>query len=55
MHQPRIMMDVDEYGAIGGLVGSERESLPLALCPLQIPHCLTRVRTLAAAGGCLLS
>jgi hypothetical protein len=55
LYQPR-MMDDDEYGAIGGMLGKEnrstqRKPVPVSVCPPQIPHDLTRARTRASAVG----
>jgi hypothetical protein len=46
------MMIDDECGAVGGIIGrgnrsTRRKPAPVPLCPLQIPHDLTRVRTRA--------
>jgi hypothetical protein len=52
--QPRM---IDGYGAIGGIRidrgnrSTRRKPAPVPLCPLQIPHDLTWVRTRAAAVG----
>jgi hypothetical protein len=49
LHQPRMMGD--ECGAVGGMrIGrgsrsTRRKPVPVALCPPQIPHYLTRART----------
>jgi hypothetical protein len=53
--QPWIIDD-GEYGAIDGMIGREAGVLgeklaSVPLCPPQIPHDLTRARTLAAAMG----
>jgi hypothetical protein len=51
---PARMIDDDECGAVGGInVGrrsrnSWKQPAPVSLCPPQIPHHLTRARTLAA-------
>jgi hypothetical protein len=49
MYQPP-MMDIDEYGAIGGILGRgdlsfRRKSATVKLCSPQIPNYITRVRT----------
>jgi hypothetical protein len=55
LYQPR-MIDGD-YGAVGGMrIGrvnrsTRRKPAPVPLCPPQIPHDLTWVRTRAAAVG----
>jgi hypothetical protein len=53
--QPRIMID-DECVAVSGMLGrgkrsTRRKPVPMLLCPPQIPHYLSRVRTWAAAVG----
>jgi hypothetical protein len=51
------MIDEGDYGAIGGVkIGRGKRSTrgkpaPAPLCPVQIPHDLTRARTRAAAVG----
>jgi hypothetical protein len=50
------MMDDDEYGIIGGMLGkgnrsTRRELAPVLLCAPQIPHDFTWARTRAAAVG----
>jgi hypothetical protein len=47
-YQPR-MVDDDECGAVGGMLGSGKSStrkktVPLSHCPPQIPHNQTRAR-----------
>jgi hypothetical protein len=55
-YEPR-MMDYDEYGAVGGMIGrgnrntSRSKPAPVSFCAPQIPHNLTRARTRAAAVG----
>jgi hypothetical protein len=49
LYQPWMMED-DEYGAVGVIIGREIQSTqikpaPVALCPPQIPHGLTRAQT----------
>jgi hypothetical protein len=49
-------MDDDECGAVGGMIGkgnrsTRRKPAPVPLYPPQIPHDLTRARTLAVAVG----
>jgi hypothetical protein len=56
LYQPRMMMDVDEYRTIGGMLGkgnrsTRRKPAPAPLCPPQIPHDLTRARTRSAVVG----
>jgi hypothetical protein len=53
LYEPRMMMDDDECGAIGGMSGkgnrtTRRKPAPLPLCP---SHNLTRTRTRATAVG----
>jgi hypothetical protein len=53
LYQPQ-MVDDDECGAGGGMLGSgnrstRRKTVPLQHCPPQIPHNQTRARTGAAA------
>jgi hypothetical protein len=56
LYQPLIIYDGD-CGAIGGIKISKgkgstwRKPVQVPLCPPQIPHDLTRARTLAAAVG----
>jgi hypothetical protein len=55
LFQPRMMLD-DECAADSGMLGmgnrsTQRKSAPVPLCPPQIPHDMTRVRTRAAAVG----
>jgi hypothetical protein len=55
MYQPRMIND-DECGAIGGMLGREnlstpRKPAPVPLCLLQIPNDLTRARTRVAPMG----
>jgi hypothetical protein len=55
LYEPR-MVDDDECGAVGGMIGrgnriTRRKPAPLSLCPPQIPHDLTRTGTLAAKVG----
>jgi hypothetical protein len=56
LYQPQ-MIDDGDCGAIGGLkIGSANQSTwknptPVPLCPPQIPHDLTQVRTWAATVG----
>jgi hypothetical protein len=54
LNQSRMMMDDDECGAFGGMIGrgnrsTGRRRVPVPLCPPQIPHVLTRDRTRASA------
>jgi hypothetical protein len=54
LYQTRMMMHDDECGTVGGMIGREARSsrkkpAPVSLCPPQIPHNLTRVRSRAAA------
>jgi hypothetical protein len=55
LYQPRIIND--DYGAVGGMrIGrgnriTRRRPAPVPLCPPQIPHDLTWVRTRVAAVG----
>jgi hypothetical protein len=53
------MMDGDERGAIGGVIGkgnrsTRRKPSPVPPCPPQIPHDLARARTRADPVGSLL-
>jgi hypothetical protein len=53
LYQPRMVVDDDECVAVGGMIGrgnrsTQRKLAPVSLCPLQIPHDLTRYRTRAA-------
>jgi hypothetical protein len=54
LYQPR-MIDDDEWGAVGGLIigmgnrSTRRKSVPVPLCPPQIPRDLTWARTRAVA------
>jgi hypothetical protein len=55
LYQPRIMDD-DECGAVGGMIGrgnrsTRRKFAPVTLCPPQIPHGLAWARTWAALVG----
>jgi hypothetical protein len=55
LHKPR-MMDEDECGAVGGMLGkgkrsTRREPAPVQSCLPHIPLDLTRVRNLDAAVG----
>jgi hypothetical protein len=56
LYQPR-MIDDDECGADGGMrisrenPSTRRKPFPLSLCPPQIPHNLTWVRTRVATVG----
>jgi hypothetical protein len=55
LHQPR-MVDDDECGTVGGILGNGNRSIrrkpaPVTLCPPQIAHDLTRARTRATAVG----
>jgi hypothetical protein len=55
LHQPR-MIDDDERGAIGGMIGkgnrsTERKPVPLPLCPRLISHDLNWDRTQTVAVG----
>jgi hypothetical protein len=58
LYQPR-MIDVDDYGAVGGMrIGrgnrsTRRKPAPVPPCPPQIPHDLTWDRTRDAAVGIL--
>jgi hypothetical protein len=50
------MMDDDECGTAGGMIANRNgknseKTAAVPLCPLQIPHDLTRARTRAAAVG----
>jgi hypothetical protein len=56
LYQPQMVMDDDEYGSIGGMLGRgnrsiRKKSTPVPLCEPQIPHDLTRARTRAIAVG----
>jgi hypothetical protein len=56
LYQPRIMMDDDEFGAIGAMLdgrnrSTRSKSVSVPRLPPQIPHDLNRARTLAAAMG----
>jgi hypothetical protein len=58
LYQPRMIDDDDdECAAVGGMrIGKQnlnngRKPAPVPLCPPQIPHDLTWVRTQAAAAG----
>jgi hypothetical protein len=58
VYQPRMMIDGDECGAVGGVLGkgnrsTRRKPAPVPLCQPQIPLDLTRARTRAAALGSL--
>jgi hypothetical protein len=55
-YQPRMMMDDDDCGAIGGMIGrgnqsTRRNPVPVPLCPPQIPHDLTWAWTLCRHDG----
>jgi hypothetical protein len=56
LHQPRMMMDDNEWGAFDGMLGkgnrsTRRKPVPVPFCPPQIPRNLIRDRTRAAAVG----
>jgi hypothetical protein len=56
LYQPRMMMDDDECGAIGEMIGmgsrsTRRKPAPVLLCSPQIPQDFARARTQAAAVG----
>jgi hypothetical protein len=57
LYNPQMIDDDDDSGAIGGMqIGkgnrsTRRRPAPVPLCPSQIPHDVTRARTLAAAVG----
>jgi hypothetical protein len=51
-----MMMNDDEYGAVGGMISTgnlstRRIPAPVPLCPSQVPLDLTRTRTQAIAMG----
>jgi hypothetical protein len=50
LYQPRMAMDDDECGAVGGILDGGKPAV-VPLRPPQIPHDLTRDRTRAAAMG----
>jgi hypothetical protein len=56
LHQPRMMVDDDVCGAVGGMSGrgnwsTRRKPAPEPLCSLKIAHILTRARARAAKVG----
>jgi hypothetical protein len=56
LYQLWMMMDDEEYGAVGGMLGrvnrsARRKLSPVPLWPPQIPHDLILARTLATTVG----
>jgi hypothetical protein len=54
LYQPRMIMDDNEGGTVGGMIGkgnrsTRRKHAPVPHCPPQIPHDLTRARIQAVA------